>query len=128
MAEVARREERVARYQAYLKALQDKDPDLIRGLAAIHLNLLPEGVEPMPGSPALTLLDADPLPALEPAARRPPPMPTPRSRLETWALDHRTRLWLLAGGSLCMLLGLLPASTRGARRRERDGSGRTLRV
>lgn len=116
MLEADRREARVARYAAYLEALERQDPLLIRHLAAVHLNLLPVGVEPLPGSPPITLLDTDPLPAMEPAAVRAGPMPEPRSRLEGWAVDPRARLWLLAGGSLCVLIGLLPPASRRAGR------------
>ena len=48
----------------------------------------------------ITLLDADPLPALEPAAARVPAAPMPRSRLEHWASDTHARLWLLLAGGI----------------------------
>lgn len=111
MAEVERREARITRYEAYLAALERGDPDLIRSLAAVQLNQIPEDARLLPGTPAITMLDADPLPALEPVAMRALPVPEPRSRLERWAVDDRARLWMMLVGGLLMLVGVLPTAS-----------------
>ncbi len=123
MAEVERREARIARYEAYLAALDRGDPDLIRSLAAVQLNQIPADVELLPGTPAITMLDADPLPALEPVALGTPPAPEPRSRLEGWAVDDRARLWLMLVGGFLMLVGVLPKASLGRQHLARPGTG-----
>lgn len=123
MAEVERREARIARYEAYLAALDRGDPDLIRSLAAVQLNQIPADVELLPGTPAITMLDADPLPALEPVAMRALPAPEPRSLLEGWAVDDRARLWLMLVGGFLMLVGVLPEASLGAAKAGRRKAG-----
>lgn len=109
------RADRLANYSAYLGSLQRGDENLLSALAATQLNKAPEHLElldPASESPGKSVSI---FPALEP-----PPLvlPTykhePRSTLERWATDDRSRLWLLAGGAMCILIGLLPPTTRRA--------------
>lgn len=101
---------RLENYTTYLDALRRGDEPLALALAATHLNLAPEGrtVLAMPDERS----DANPFPALEPG---PPPQVTlliPDTVLQRWTNDDRTRLWLTAGGAMCVLIGLLPPTTR----------------
>ena len=108
---------RLENYTTYLDAVRRGEPQLALSLAATHLNLVPasRSVLPVPGEPPQR--DISPFPALEP-----PPAPTlyrqkPDTILQKWTTDDTSRLWLLAGGSFCVLLGLLPATTQSNRRR-----------
>lgn len=111
--------QRLSNYAEFLEALRREDEDLMLQLAAKHLNLAPRdrstilGVGTPIGGDGII----DTYGALEP-----PPPPefvrvTPDSMLYRWSTDDRSRLWLLAGGSLLTLIGLLPASSGGAARR-----------
>lgn len=108
------RGQRIERYQEYLEAINSADDALIRSLAAVQLNQSPEGTQLLEPTGQVTVKSASPFPALEPPplvlADRPPTKP--KSTLEKWATDDRSRLWLLAGGSLCILIGLLPTVRR----------------
>jgi len=53
-----------------------------------------------------------------------PPPPRPASRLERWANDPAKRIWLIAGGGLLLLIGLLPP----ARIRQRVLRGQSPRA
>jgi hypothetical protein len=104
--------DRLARHEAYLASIQAREPATIEQLRAMQLNLYP------PGTTLLGELPADPGRAsasvfelLEPTPHVTPPPPEPvRSRLARWATGERSRVWLLALGSLLVLLGLLPGS------------------
>lgn len=103
---------RLENYATYYDAVSRGEPQLALSLAASHLNLVPasRAVLPVPGEPPSQ--DISPFPALEP-----PPPPTiyrvkPDTILQRWTTDEKTRLWLLAGSAFCILLGLLPPTTR----------------
>jgi hypothetical protein len=108
------RQERIDHYAAYLKALDRGDDTVVMSLAAVQLNKSPVNVVPLPGHVTAdpTGVSASIFPHLEPA---PPVLPgkpvvTARSSiLARWTINDRTRLWMLAGGVLCVLIGLLPA-------------------
>jgi hypothetical protein len=109
------RQERLLRYGSYLDALKRQDESVVLSLTAMQLNQSPIDRVPLTplADPAMT--SASVFPSLEPDALTLPPKPeiTPESsRLMRWTTSDGTRLWLLAGGVLCILIGLLPASTR----------------
>lgn len=113
------RQQRLQRYDRYLKALRGGDETLVLSLAATQLNQAPENMEPLIAPSKLAARPASPFAALEPEALVLPARPerldpeSPNlSMLERWATNERSRLWLLAGGALCILIGLLPMSTR----------------
>lgn len=104
--------QRLRAHADYLAALERGDRDLALSLVAQQLNLAPVDREILPlGLEPMAQRSASPFPELEPAA--PPTLVriAPDSMLQRWTTDDRTRLWLLAGGSLCTLIGLLPATT-----------------
>lgn len=57
-------------------------------------------------------MQASVFPALEPPPVVLPVQTKVDSTLRKLATTDATRVWLLAGGALCMLLGLLPASKK----------------
>ncbi len=100
--------ERLERYGAYLDALRREDPVVVRSLAATQLNLIPIGMATVASPEASASRPASVFPALEPPA---PDLPEHRpidSTLASWTAGNATRLWLLAGGVMCLLIGLLP--------------------
>jgi hypothetical protein len=109
------RQERIDHYAAYLKALDKGDDAVVMSLAASQLNMSPVGVVPLPGTVTQdpTGVSASIFPHLEPA---PPTLPgkpiiTARSSmLSRWTTSDHARLWMLAGGVLCVLIGLLPGA------------------
>ncbi len=109
------RQERIDHYAAYLKALDRNDDTVVMSLAAVQLNKSPVSVVPLPGHVTQdpTGVSASIFPHLEPAAPTLPgkPIVTARSSiLARWTINDHTRLWMLAGGVLCVLIGLLPGA------------------
>jgi len=110
-AAVARSQHQAARlvaYGDYLDAVDRGDERLLLSLAATQLNLAPTGKAPVvltPDAPASrsTLFDR-----IEPRRTPPPPLSLPETRLRRWTTDPTSRLWLIAAGAMCTLIGLLP--------------------
>lgn len=103
---------RNARYQDMIGALERAEPDTILRLAHANLGLIPAGSESL--SPPGELRDPMLFELLEP---RPIPRPAyrpDRSRLERLVLSRDTRLWVVAGGAVLTLVGLLPMARRAA--------------
>lgn len=107
--------DRIERYGQYLAAVQRGDEDVRLSLMAMQLNRSPVDRIPLMPDPEPAKTSASPFPALEP-----PPLTMPEradsqkdpsilTRLTT--NDHR-RLWLIAGGVVCVLIGLLPPIVR----------------
>lgn len=115
------RSERLRSYTAYLTALSRNDETVLLQLAATHLNLIPSGKEVLI-APAgqISDLPASPFPALEPEYRPPSPPVQVDSLLRRLSVQDTTRLWMIAGGMMCILIGLLPS---GRVRRERRDEG-----
>ncbi|HED52896.1 MAG TPA: hypothetical protein ENJ00_01675 [Phycisphaerales bacterium] len=115
--------DRLDRYRAYLLALDERQPALLAQLRAIQLNQYPEGMRPLgepAGDPALA--SASVFEMLEPpvpAEPEPPAFFRGRSRLAELAHGERSHLWLIAGGAVCLLIGVLPPARVKPRRRER---------
>lgn len=110
LAVEAHREERITRYEEYLAALDSREPSLVLSLAASQLNQIPEGRATVPGKPHDPLADASVFPGLEPAPVRLPERTKVDSLLARLTTGERTRLWAVAAGAACVLLGLLPQS------------------
>lgn len=107
--------ERVDRYATYLKAVDRGSESVVLSLAAVQLNQSPVDRIPLTISREPADLGASVFTDLEPAPPVLPPKPVVTERssiLARWTIDDQTRLWLLAGGLVCVLIGLLPPSTR----------------
>lgn len=107
--------ERLERYAQYLAAVQRGDEDVVLSLMATQLNRSPIARVPLTpvSEPART--SASPFPALEPdpltLPERMPLQKNPSLLLRLTTNDHH-RLWLIAGGVFCVLIGLLPPAVR----------------
>lgn len=104
----AHRTQRLDRYSQFRESLDRGDPATIQALAAMQLNQAPPGSQLLLTSGDVADRSASVFSGLEPPPLAPPPPPPPMSRLERWATDPVTRWWLLGGGGLCVLIGLLP--------------------
>lgn len=108
--------DRIARYEAVIAALDERDPALIGHLRAIQLNQYPEGMRPLgeiTEDPALA--SASIFEKLEPPLPEMPAEPahrSDRSYLAKLATGQPSRLWMLAGGAVAVLIGVLPPATR----------------
>lgn len=103
----AHRQSRLDRYQEYIAALDRQEPSLVVALAASQLNEIPADRSPLIEDHEAATASASVFPALEP-----PPLVLPErakvdSMLQRWSTDDRSRLWLIAGGAFCVLLGLM---------------------
>ncbi len=106
------RDERLERYENYLGALERHEPPLVLSLAASQLNQIPADRSPFLLSNSTATTSASVYPALEPAPLRLSERHKIGSTLERWTTDSSTRLWLIAGGAVCVLVGLLPKARR----------------
>ena len=107
--------ERLEHYGKYLRSLDCADETVVLSLAAVELNQSPLDRVPLNPRPDPASVTASVFPQLEPEPAVMPPKPVVTSRsslLARWTIDDRTRLWLLAGGVLCTLIGLVPPSSR----------------
>lgn len=101
---------RLENHSLYLDAVENQDPTVALSLAALQLNQIPVGKQPLLDASELRLPEADVFAGLEPELEVVPRPVRTDSRLHRWATDEHTRVWLLAAGALAMLIGLLPAS------------------
>jgi len=107
----AHQSERLARYSAYLDALDRRDRTLITSLAATQLNLTPMGMRvALAGDPeTFATAPIDVFGSIEPTLAPMPNNYTPvNSILGRLARGERSRLVLLAAAAMSILLGLLP--------------------
>jgi len=109
------RADRIARYRDYRDALDREEPSLVMALAASQLNLIPQGRTLALQTPHLLTAPqrASIFPALEPAPLTMPERRKAGSLLERLTDSDFTRPWLIAGGALCLMLGLLPRAEGG---------------
>lgn len=121
LAHEQNRLERLARYEQYLAAIERNDPALVSSLAASQLGLVTKGGEPVGSFAHPNMLDASVFRQLEPGAVTVASPPTSDSILSRLVSARRTRLWVIAGAAVCVLIGTLP-HTASARRRARDES------
>jgi hypothetical protein len=107
--------DRLERYGQYLSAVQRGDEDVTLSLMATQLNRSP--VSRVPLTPVIEpgRTNASPFPSLEPdplqLPDRLPLQKHPSMLLRLTTNDHQ-RLWLMAAGVVCMLIGLLPPVVR----------------
>ncbi|MCB9845923.1 MAG: hypothetical protein H6811_08070 [Phycisphaeraceae bacterium] len=96
-------QERIRRTQRTIDAIENGNEATIRSLAASQLNLIPVGTRAWrdPEVPASPMAD------LEPEPPQYPPPPRLDTRLARWTDDPHTRLWLIGGGMLSILVGVL---------------------
>lgn len=109
----ARAAERLAHYSDYLDALRRGDRAVSLSLAATQLNLAPADrrvLETAPGGWDPGAFDASVFAALEPDPTPLPELTLPDTALRRLTTADGARLWLIAGGALCVLIGLLPAA------------------
>lgn len=106
------RAKRLENYSAYLDAVERQDRTVVLWLAATQLNLAPADKMTMLEPGDLALPKADVFANLEPTFQDVPVRVKPQSLLQTWTTSERHRLWLIAAGALCVLIGLLPPSRR----------------
>jgi hypothetical protein len=109
------RQDRLDRYGQYLKALEQRDECVVLSLASMQLNKSPLDRVPLSPRNDPASLSASVFPALEPPPPTYPPKPVVTERssiLARWTINDATRLWLLAAGVLCCLVGVLPPSRR----------------
>ncbi|GDX98240.1 hypothetical protein LBMAG48_06440 [Phycisphaerae bacterium] len=106
------RETRLNNYREFLAAIDEKQPALVQSLASSQLNQIPADRAAIPGTVQDNSVNASVFPALEPPPVVLPVQTKVDSTLRRLATTDATRIWLLAGGALCILLGLLPASRK----------------
>lgn len=104
--------ERLDRYGAYLDAVQRGEESVVLALAAEQLNKVPVGWRPLTPVADPGLRGASVFPALEPPPLRVEPREKTDSMLARLAMGERSRLWMLVGGAMSVLLGVLPPATR----------------
>lgn len=113
---------RNASYAQMIDAIEQQNPDTLRLLAQSNLGVIPADHN------ALVAPGAKPDPMvfelLEPAPLARPDFVPRYSRLERLVMIPETRLWVIAGGMLLVLMGLLPA----AKPTERALTRRALRA
>lgn len=102
--------EKLATHTAYLSALETEDPTLLKNLAATQLNRAPAGDEILLLPARTNDAGRDVFTELDPAYIAPEPPAGVGSTLERWTLNPTSRLWLLALGVFCVLLGVLPSA------------------
>ena len=104
--------DRLARHEAYLESIRNREPATLSQLRAMQLNRYPDGLEPLGQHPDdVGMVSASVFELLEPTPIARPDRPrhrTDRSRLARWATGEQSRLWLLGAGGLCVLIGLMP--------------------
>jgi len=113
LAVEAHRESRLARYEEFLGAIENRDPSLVTSLAATQLNQIPTERAALPvGSAGVGGAggDASVFPSLEPEPLVLPERERVPTRLERLVTGERTRGWVLLVGAVCVLVGLLPAT------------------
>lgn len=110
LVQEAHRQERIARYEEFLGAIDQKQPALVESLAAAQLNQIPADRAAIPGTVRDNQVDASVFPALEPPALRLPARREVDSRLAHLIQGDLTRMLLLAGSAVMILIGLLPPS------------------
>ena len=108
----AQRKERLFKHERYLAALESREPAVVRALAASQLNLVPAARASLLRPIDPTIDDASVFPSLEPAPIVLPDLEQVDSRLSRWARGERTRLWLIAAGSVLVMIGLMPWNQR----------------
>ena len=98
-------EQRLAAYDRFMRDLSERDPALIRRLAASQLNLMPEGEQPLLMATSIEHTVSDWIEATVPEPTF-TPVPPPDTLLTRLAAGSR-RLWMMGGGAMVVFLGLV---------------------
>jgi hypothetical protein len=111
----ARAADRLRLHSDYLDALEQGDETVLLSLTQEQLNATPKGMEvvyldeeDIEGS-----FDASVVRKLEPIPTPLPELQEPDTMLRRLTTTNSTRIWVLAGGTLCVLIGLLPPARSG---------------
>lgn len=113
------RQTRLERYGQYLAAVQRGDDDLMLSLMATQLNMSPAARVPLMPPEDPRAVSASPFPGLEPEPIDLPERPAWESNpslLVRLTTNDRHRLWMLASGAVCILIGVLPTIGAAGRR------------
>jgi len=109
------RQHRLNNYARYIAAAERGDETVVLQLVESQLGMRPANRAPLliepwnewgGGEPAMVFA------ALEPPTIVEPERPQQESRLGRWSTDERTRLWMLGGAGLLVLIGLMPPGRR----------------
>jgi len=108
---------RMSNYASYLGMVADPDEQTLTNLVATQLNKAPQGMTLLASDSAGSGTQKKKPAADVYASLEPPPLVLPEkpergepSRLERWATEDSSRLWLIAAGVMCVLVGILPPS------------------
>lgn len=104
---------RLTRHEAYLEAVREGDEAVALQLATTQLGLARAGTDILSLPDGGSTSNASVFVSLEPPPIELPPMHDPTSTLSRLANGERSRLWVLAGGAVLVLIGLLPPSVVG---------------
>ena len=119
------RSQRLANHLSYLDALQRGDETVLLDLAASQLNLAPANRQVIIAPAGMT--DASVLNRLDATYAAPIVSMPPDSLLHRLTTNRHTRLWMIAGGAMCVLYALLPPATP-TDREPRASGARTQRA
>lgn len=104
------RGQRIEHYTKYLDSVQKGDPQTVYSLAAVNLNMAPEGMALMVPAGDIAHKSASVFEALEPPAPKLPERTVSYSTLERLSIDPKSRIWLMLAGATLIFLGILPPS------------------
>ena len=102
------REERLFKHERFLRAVESREPAIVRALAASQLNLIPANHTTIFAQPNPAATDASVFPYLEPGPIDEPVLRLVDSRLARWARGARSQLWMIVVGSVLVFVGILP--------------------
>ncbi|MFG0258027.1 MAG: hypothetical protein ACF8GE_09015 [Phycisphaerales bacterium JB043] len=106
----ARASERLRLHSDYLDALARGDETVLMSLAQQQLNAVPEGVRVvyLDDRDVEASFEASVVRDLEPSPTVLAELDLPQTVLRRWTTDNSARMWLILGGGVCVLFGLLP--------------------
>ncbi len=104
--------ERLDNYSTYLEALDRQDETVMKALAATQLNLAPADRTPVWMDGDIDHFNASVFDDLEPAPVVMPRLGMGDSTLRNLIEGDTTRMLMIVGGALCVLIGVLPPASR----------------
>ena len=102
------RDTRMARYEEFINAVDNREPALLVALAQTQLNQIPTDRGALPLASNDGRDNASIFPSLEPEPLKLPERTKAISRLEHLTTDPATRPFVIIGGAFLVLIGLLP--------------------
>lgn len=111
-ASLEHRIERSERYEAYARALDRGGETITLHLAATQLNMAPASwlAVQHPGDGRANVFDGIEPPPVDLPARH-----VRETTLRRWTVDPTKRRWVVFGGLVCVLIGLVPPASRSER-------------